>query len=222
MVPFPFGINLNSLNCSINPSFAITCNNATNPPKAFLMDSNLQVYDISNTELRISNYLAYRCYHQFGNLTDAKNISTSLGDTSYTYSVANVFTVVGCDDYANIYNAPKGSLPKGCSTTCQNINEVTENKTCSGNGCCQVPINVMQYFRVYLQTYNKHVNVSSFNRCGYAFMGEKGRFNFPGKSDLSDPTFWNRTMGSVPRVLDWVIGDKNCTEAAKNSNSPIK
>ncbi|KAK1355639.1 putative wall-associated receptor kinase-like protein 16 [Heracleum sosnowskyi] len=220
-IPYPFGINSKGLDCSINPSFSITCNNTTNPPKAFLMDGNVQVYDISNNELRISNFLAYRCYSQSGSLTNDHSTYLDLGDTTYMYSAANVFTVVGCDDYANIYNAPEGTLPKGCSTTCQNIYEVTENETCSGSGCCQVPINVMHYFRVYLHTYNNHTNVVDFNRCGYAFMGEKGKFTFRGESDLIDPTFWNRTLETVPIVLDWVIGNENCTEAAKNSNSPI-
>ncbi|KAL1819123.1 hypothetical protein ACET3Z_013992 [Daucus carota] len=223
VVPYPFGINSESLNCSINPSFAITCNSSTKPPKAFLMNGNVQVYDISNTELRISNYLAFRCYDKFGNLTSDEYSYISLGETSFTYSAANVFTVVGCDDLANIYNAPAGTLPKGCSTTCQNINEVTENETCSGSGCCQVPINVVQYFRAYLHSYNDHTNVSSFNRCGFAFMGEKGSFTFRGKSDLADPVaFWNRTRQSVPIVLDWVIGNKSCTEAAHLKSSVCK
>ncbi|KAL8093074.1 wall-associated receptor kinase 2-like [Apium graveolens] len=221
-VPYPFGINSNSLNCSINPSFAITCDDSTNPPQAFLMDGDVQVYDISNTELRIANTVAYRCYSESGQLTDDQYMYTALWGTSYMYSAANVLTIVGCDDYANIYNAPEGTLPKGCSTTCQNIDEVTENETCSGSGCCQVPINVIQYYKAYLHSYNDHENVSSFNDCGYAFMGEKDRFRFRGKSDLNDSTFWNRTMETVPIVLDWVIGDENCTEAAKNSSkSPI-
>ncbi|KAL8093073.1 hypothetical protein AgCh_035090 [Apium graveolens] len=234
-VPYPFGINSNGLNCSVDPDFGITCHNSTHPPLLKLSPRgghSAIVYDISNSELRISNYVAYRCYDQQGFTFLDKTTDFGLIDTSFLYSAANVFTVVGCDDFANIYNDPSTvSLPKGCSTTCDNKEKVNANGTCTGSGCCQVPIDILQYFRMNLQTYtnNTSASISSFNKCGYAFMAEKGRFNFSGTSDLDDQIvsfhdgsgFWNRTTENVPLVLDWAIGDKDCTQAAQDSSSPL-
>ncbi|KAK1355641.1 hypothetical protein POM88_048897 [Heracleum sosnowskyi] len=217
MIPYPFGINSS---CSINPNFVVTCNETTDSPKAFLMGGNVQVYDISNFQLRISNSVAYSCYNQLG--TTIVNVSSSvhLGCTSYMYSDDNEFTVVGCDDFGKLYNN-QSSLPKGCSTTCENIDEVPINGACAGSGCCQVPINLLKNFTIVLDSYNKHRDVSIFNNCGYAFLGERDSFVFQGKSDLNDSTFWNRTMDNVPIVLDWVIGNNNCAEAALGKNSSV-
>ncbi|KAL8093069.1 wall-associated receptor kinase 2-like [Apium graveolens] len=216
-VPYPFGIVSQGLTCSKDSSYDIICNYSTSPPKAILQIGEVEVHDISNSELRISNLLAYACYTS-GVAAEEQSLFNRLGGTPYMYSKANVLTVVGCDDYANLYNAPEGYLPKGCTTTCQNTGEITENE-CSGNGCCQVSINIHKYFELSLLSYFNHTNVSSFSSCGYAFFGEKNRFNFQGISDLTDPAFRNKTEASVPLVLEWVIGDKICTQVNQDSNS---
>ncbi|KAK1355681.1 putative wall-associated receptor kinase-like protein 16 [Heracleum sosnowskyi] len=217
-VPYPFGIKSEGLSCSKDSLFDITCNNSTNPPKAFINTGNLEVLDISNSELRISNLLSYKCYDTFGKRTERQSVYFGLGKNPYLFSKANVLTVVGCDDFARIYNSPEGYLPKGCTTTCQNISEVTENE-CSGGGCCQVSINIKRYYKLFLSSYYNHANVSSFSRCGYAFFGERSRFTFKGLSDLKNPDFFNTTTASVPIVLDWAIGKNSCTEAYQDSNS---
>ncbi|XP_074351065.1 wall-associated receptor kinase 1-like isoform X2 [Apium graveolens] len=219
-VPYPFGIISEALNCSIDPSFDITCNNSFYPPKAFLRTSNIEVYDISNAELKISTFVSYRCYDQSGKIVDGgQTWSVSLAGTSYRYSDENVFTIVGCDDFASIYNDKNSKYRKGCMTTCSNIEEVTGNE-CYGSGCCQVSVNVEKYFEIYLSSdYNHTYGVSSFNRCGYAFLGEKSSFKFRGTSDLNDTDFANRTAANVPIVLDWAIGNKNCSEAIKDPDS---
>ncbi|KAK1355638.1 putative wall-associated receptor kinase-like protein 16 [Heracleum sosnowskyi] len=215
-IPYPFGINSA---CSIKPTFVISCNDTTDPPKAFLMEGNVQVLDISNTELRITNYMAYRCYDQFGNIIDRRSSENTLGSTSYMYSAANVFTIVGCDDFTSVFNNRSSIYRKGCMTTCSNTEEVTRNQ-CSGSGCCQVSVNLDKYFRISLSSdFNHTYGVSSFNPCGYAFLGERGTFMFRGPSDLNDPTFMNRTKANVPVVLDWVIENKSCTEAVKDLDS---
>ncbi|KAL1819131.1 hypothetical protein ACET3Z_014000 [Daucus carota] len=179
-IPYPFGINST---CSIKPTFVVTCDNSTDPPKAFLMGGNVQVVDISNTQLRITNSVAYSCYSPSGELTYAQDSSIELGDTSYMYSDDNVFTVIGCDDFGNVLNNDYSSLPKGCITTCENIDEVRED--------------------------------------GPWLLSSEKNFKFKGKLDLTDSGFWNRTMETVPIVLDWVIGNRNCTEAAQYKNSSV-
>lgn len=219
-VPYPFGIISKGLNCSIDPSFDITCNSSFNPPKAFIQTGNLEVYDISNTEMRISTFVSYKCYSQSGKfIPEEQSWYVSLAGTSYHYSDANVFTIVGCDDFASIYNDRNSNYRKGCMTTCSNIVEVTGNE-CYGSGCCQVSVNVEKYFEIYLSSdYNHTFGVSSFNRCGYAFLGEKSSFKFRGTSDLNDTTFVNRTEANVPIVLDWAIGNKSCSKAIKDPDS---
>lgn len=64
---------------------------------------------------------------------------------------------------------------------------------------------------------NNHTNVSSFNPCGYAFLGEPIKFIF-NSSDLSNSSFANKVIEEVPVVIDWVIGNGSCTEAKKSSN----
>ncbi|KAG5552067.1 hypothetical protein RHGRI_010227 [Rhododendron griersonianum] len=63
------------------------------------------------------------------------------------------------------------------------------------------------------KTYKKE-EVWSFDKCGYAFMGEQDSFYFRSLSDISDPNFLNR----VPIVLDFAIGNQSCVEA-QNSNA---
>ncbi|KAL2517786.1 ATP binding protein [Abeliophyllum distichum] len=61
-----------------------------------------------------------------------------------------------------------------------------------------------------------HTNVSSFNLCGYSFLGEQGSYTFH-PSDVSDQNFVPRIVETVPMVIDWVIGNQTCAETQKSS-----
>ncbi|KAK1368526.1 wall-associated receptor kinase 2-like [Heracleum sosnowskyi] len=227
LIPYPFGIKSEDLDCAINPSFELKCDDSFHPPLAFSLTSDLvqfqHVHDISDTEVRVSCVVAYMCYNQSGGFTEGYIVQNGLDGTPFTYSTANVLTTVGCDDYANVYNDPRSFIPnlvfsdrfmpKGCSTTCLPGEKIPKDE-CSGSGCCQVPISFQKYFNIHVGTYNNHRNVSSFNECGFAFIGEKSRFKFRGISDLNDTTFRDR-IADIPIVLDWAIGDKNCSEAVR-------
>ncbi|KAK1398216.1 putative wall-associated receptor kinase-like protein 16 [Heracleum sosnowskyi] len=222
-VPFPFGIiskGNEDRNCSFNSGFDITCDTSTYPPKAFIKHWKIQIFNISDSTLRGSNILAERCYNQSGIKYKGIYASFNLSGTPYTFSDANVFTVVGCDDRGSIYQAEDDYLPKGCSTTCHNAEEVREGE-CLGTGCCQVSVNVVKYFDAFLYSYNNHTNnTSSFNPCGYAFLGERDKFSFRGLPDLKDAAFSNKTESAVPIVLDWVIAEnKTCAQADQDSQS---
>ena len=219
-VPYPFGIvseGHEDRNCSYNKWFGITCNTTTNPPKALMSIRDIEIYDISDTELRVSNDVAENCYDKSGAIYRTYKPSTDLDSTPYAFSLNNVWTVVGCDDYAENYQ--DAFVPKTCSSTCKNA-EVVEKEGCFGTGCCQLSLNAVWFSTIVLKTYNNHTNTSSFNPCGYAFMGEKNSFNTSLLSNLSDAAIKNKIMDTVPRVLDWVIyqGLKNCSEAAHDSS----
>ena len=100
-VPYPFGIGLGS-RCSIGAGFDINCNNSFNPPKAFIGAGNVEVVNIANNAIRIKNVVAFNCFNQQGNNTAENEISIDLSETPFTFSDANRFTIVGCDDLAQM------------------------------------------------------------------------------------------------------------------------
>ncbi|CAI9774793.1 unnamed protein product [Fraxinus pennsylvanica] len=212
-VPYPFGIGLGT-GCSIDPLFDISCNTSFNPPKPFLSYTNLEVTHISDSHVRIKNWVASSCYNQLGNLT--AGFVVSVGLTQYfSFSEMNKFTVVGCDDIAIIAGTKGRNFTGGCVSTCSSEESVLDGD-CSGTGCCQTSVpKGMQSFSTYMESIDNHTNV--WSRCGYAFLGEQDSFTFH-KANLTDLKFRNRTALNVPVLLDWVIGTQNCTESHKSNN----
>ncbi|XP_074351292.1 putative wall-associated receptor kinase-like 16 [Apium graveolens] len=223
-VPFPFGIQVEGhedRSCSLNYGFDIICNTSTDPPKAFIKSwKNIEIFDISDKELRISNNVAAKCYNRSGLVYREDRVSTEVDGITYTFSSTNLLTVVGCDDYVEF--VADADLRKGCGTTCRNVEEVDKDG-CFGTGCCQVSLNVFNFYTILLNSYENHTtknNIWNFNPCSYAFLGERNSFNHSLLSDLSDPTLKNKIEDTVPIVLDWVIDkSKNCSAAAQDPNS---
>lgn len=219
-IPYPFGIGIGA-GCSIGPWYDINCNTSFNPPKPFITSSNLEVIGISNDQVRIKNWVATLCYSQNGQPKYNNQVSINLGTSPFTFSnAANSFFLLGCDDYAFISATQGRNFTSGCETLCSEPGYLIDG-ACSGIGCCQTAIPkgletiIFQVFSLH-----NHTTVWSFDPCTYAFVGDKDQFTFRGASDLSDPTFVNRTIDSVAIVLDWVIGSQNCTEA-ENTNSLV-
>ncbi|MBA0623909.1 hypothetical protein Godav_009344 [Gossypium davidsonii] len=71
-----------------------------------------------------------------------------------------------------------------------------------------IPKGVRNYV-LNFDTRRNHSNVLDFNPCSYGFVVEDGAYNFS-VSDLSNVNF-NTTK--FPIILDWTIGNQNCTEA---------
>ncbi|KAG5552346.1 hypothetical protein RHGRI_010432 [Rhododendron griersonianum] len=217
-VPYPFGIGNDSA-CSISFWLQLTCNTSFDPPKLFL--GGLQVLSISQTEVRVQNTVAALCYNQAGNQTYSSQFWMSLGDAwPYTFSdTENIFTVVGCNVYALISWSQQFST--GCLSVCSNGADVVAGNNCTGIGCCQSNIPMgLKNFDVFLGFVGNHTQVLSFDSCIYAFLGEQDRFQFNGTSDFNNLTsFINRTLGNVPVVLDFVIGNQTCLEAQNSSAS---
>ncbi|KAL8112833.1 hypothetical protein AgCh_020220 [Apium graveolens] len=223
-VPYPFGILVDgqdNLNCSVHNGFdfGIICNTSTNPPKAFLRYwKNVEIFDISDNELRISNNVAEKCYDESGSVYRDVGASIEVDGTTYTYSRANLLTVVGCDDYVDF--VADAGMRKGCGTTCRGAEEV-DTDGCFGTGCCQVSFNINNFFIIFLGSYENHTqyNISTFNPCSYAFLGERNSFNYSLLADLKDPNLKNKIQDTVPIVLDWVITRENCSTAAQDPDS---
>ncbi|KAK9059309.1 hypothetical protein SSX86_021928 [Deinandra increscens subsp. villosa] len=203
IVPYPFGIG-NDTGCSIDNSFHVTCNMSSDPPKLFLRSSTIEIYNISDSEIRIPTSVAYKCYNQNG--TIANEYDWWIGLSTFTFSQKNMLTVLGCDDYSFIRGTNGKDFSGVCSGVCSKIQDVSENGQCSGMGCCQTSIpKGIDYYNITLNSFQNHTGVHPFNQCGYAFLGEEGGFMFHGARDLYEST--------VRVVVDWVIAPKgSCTD----------
>ncbi|KAK1372786.1 putative wall-associated receptor kinase-like 16 [Heracleum sosnowskyi] len=217
IVPYPFGIGVGS-GCSIDSStwFDVNCSTSFNPPRAFMGTTNIQIFNISDSQLRISNYIGRRCYNQSGGLISDKSTYTNLLNSPFTFSDLNTFTVIGCDDIALITGSEQRNFTSGCISLCSKAEDVLDYG-CSGIGCCQTLIpRGLKYYYANLLSLRNHTRVWSFDPCSYAFLGETNSFKFRGASDLSDPTFINRTLDTVRIALDWVIGNQTCEQARES------
>ncbi|CAA3005692.1 wall-associated receptor kinase 2-like [Olea europaea subsp. europaea] len=199
-VPYPFGIGLDA-GCSIGPWYDINCSKSFNPPKPFLSRTNGEIIDISETKIRVkSNGIAYRCYNQTGGITREFPTVYGIDETSpFSFSNENKFIVVGCDDVSYMAKVATDNLISSCAAICSKSSDLSDG-SCSGIGCCQnsIPKGLKNYIN-FLNSYGNHTKVSSFNRCGYSFLGEQGRYRFH-PSDVSDSNFEHRIVETVPML----------------------
>ncbi|KAL0336743.1 UNVERIFIED_CONTAM: Wall-associated receptor kinase [Sesamum calycinum] len=187
-VPYPFGIGINT--------------------------GNLEILDISDDKVLIKNWVAASCYDQFGNITRRNQAFINLVSTPFAFSDINKFTVLGCDEFALIAGSEGRNFTSGCVSLCSSREDLIEGD-CSGIGCCQTAIpKGLKKFNSNLGSLNNHVNITSFDPCGYAFLGDPDNYRFSAH-DLIDASFQNWTIDNVPVVLDWAIGTENCSEAQK-------
>ncbi|XP_076895600.1 wall-associated receptor kinase 2-like [Bidens hawaiensis] len=222
-VPYPFGIGKDS-GCSLDDSFYMTCNMSSSDPILFLQSSNIEIYNISDSEFRIRTWPAFRCYESNGTMRNEFEWWSRLV-SPFTFAQKNKFTVLGCDDYSLIRGTKETDFSSGCLGLCGKAQDVPNDGQCSGSGCCQTSIpKGLDYYNVTLHTFKNHTDVWSFNQCGLAFLGEEGSFVFRGADDLSNPTdVWGRIRATVNVVVDWVIAPdtRGCNEstACKENSS---
>ncbi|KAL8166845.1 hypothetical protein V2J09_008344 [Rumex salicifolius] len=217
-VPYPFGIGSE---CSLEYWYQIVCNTTFDPPKPFLGEGNLEIIEISETQMKIKNWVAKQCYNTSGVMTtDRTGISLDLSTSPFTFSDTLKLVVVGCDDVGIITGTKGRNFQSGCISLCSREDDLLPGN-CSGLGCSQIPIpNSLKKLSISLQSLNNHTNVSSFDSCGYAFLAEDGNFSFKGAADFSNPLFYNRTVDNVPIVLEWNVGNgTTCSKAQQNQFS---
>ncbi|KAI3447801.1 hypothetical protein Pfo_004466 [Paulownia fortunei] len=215
-VSYPFGIGIGT-GCSLGSWFDVNCNTSFNPPRPFISTINLEIVDITDDKVLIKNWVAATCYDQFGNITRQNRASINLVGTPFTFSDTNKFTVLGCDEFALIAGSEGRNFTSGCVSLCSSSQDLIEGE-CSGIGCCQTAIpKGLKKFNSNLGSLSNHVDIWSFDPCGYAFLGDPDSFRFRA-SDLNDTRFQNRTIENVPVVLEWAIGAQNCSEAQKSND----
>ncbi|KAL7095291.1 hypothetical protein ACP275_10G014400 [Erythranthe tilingii] len=211
-VPYPFGIGVGS-GCGISQLFELNCTAG----RAY--NGDIRIFEISDSQMRISNVMSRRCYDRTGAAVLTNSASSNIIGTPFSYSELNRFTVVGCDDFALVTGSGGVNFTSGCVSFCSRAEDVIGGY-CSGIGCCQTSLpKGLKYYLTDLSSLKNHTAVSSFDPCSYAFLGEQERFVFRGASDLSDPNFMRRVLDTVPIVLDWAIGNLTCAEIDQSSGS---
>ncbi|KAK4388827.1 Wall-associated receptor kinase-like 2 [Sesamum angolense] len=205
-VPYPFGIGIKA-NCSINPFFDINCNPSFDPPKAFL--GNLEVLGISETKVHIRNKLTSLCFDDF--TPQNANFEMDLSGTPFSFSNQNKLTVVGCNHVS--FMSKLGTYISACVAVCSKPQELS-NVSCTGIGCCQASIpKGLQYIDTTMMFLNKPSGDDNFNPCGYSFLAEQNSYIFS-ISDISDPSFIDRTMETVHLLIDWAIPSRTCNDSS--------
>ncbi|KAI3893260.1 hypothetical protein MKX03_019095 [Papaver bracteatum] len=228
-IPYPYGIvKPNGDECSIDGvgyGYRITCNTSFQPPKPFIYGGNVKIREISETEICIRNTLATLCYNKFGNITlDLGLASIDVSPTPFTLSYTkNMFFGIGCKTHASLDGPDLHNYSSVCSSSCQSRESVVSG-ACFGNGCCQsttIPEGLKRFQVSHLVRQPENISdVSSFNPCSYAFIGEQDRYTF-NASDILDGNMFTSKGKDVPIVLDWAIGNKNSNTYCTNSDNNL-
>ncbi|KAK8681796.1 hypothetical protein V6N13_054197 [Hibiscus sabdariffa] len=205
-IPYPFGT---TPECYLNRAFLITCNKSSSTHRPQLGRGNLVVTNITlEGQVEVLNNVARDCYSASGTRVD--RYSPWLRASMYTISNdRNKFTAVGCDTYATVTAEREDSDTEyitGCISYCDKNDAKSFGNSCSGIGCCQIPIpSGLKNINVSVTSYNNHTYVWDFNPCSYAFVADQSKFNFSFTSfdELEDVEF-------LPMVLDWAIGNETC------------
>ncbi|KAG6626120.1 hypothetical protein CIPAW_15G025200 [Carya illinoinensis] len=217
-IPFPFGLSKDCfLGDDNDQSFSITCDGSDPKPKT----GNITVTNISIEahEMHVLTPVVKYCYSQSGDVQFWNNSYIILQATQSVSKTKNEFTVVGCDTIGMIGGFQNGDKYwTGCVSKCNTSLKSVVNGSCSGVGCCKVEFPYgWQYIDVHMRSIDNHVNVWGFNPCSYAFVVERGKFNF------STDYFKDLTAElRLPMVFDWVVGNKSCEEAKKKPNFACK
>ncbi|XP_047939147.1 wall-associated receptor kinase 2-like [Salvia hispanica] len=227
-ISYPFGIGSN---CSFDPSFTVSCNTTTEPPKAYLSIIDKQLIEINETYIRVKYpNLVSVCYESEGDSYKDSSVSVNLTGTLYSLSMyTNRLTAIGCDDTVLQSNGTYNN--GGCSAFCEeDISTQTGycpfDPTSIGSGCCQSQIvGESGLVGAKLVDLSRKVQRRKLFPCSHAFIQEVSDTNETG---FSYPLFYlhnstalqkdNWASATSPPVvrLDWIAGVENCSQAKLN------
>ncbi|KAB2093130.1 hypothetical protein ES319_A02G076000v1 [Gossypium barbadense] len=214
-IPYPFGT---MEGCYLNKNFYINCTETADSFKAYLAYTDFIVIDITmEGQLQILTTVARDCYSapRIPVMRVPQIISLSPFSIYNVSNTRNKFTAIGCDTYAYLYGfVGNKSYRAGCMSLCNRFEDLVDG-SCSGFGCCQIQIpDGLKTIDVVAYSFNRHVNVSDFNPCSYAFIVEESRFRFS-----SGYVQYISEDYKFPVSLDWVVSNETCVEAAKNPSN---
>lgn len=209
-IPYPFGIGNSTEQgnapCYLDPKFELSCVN-----NSILYIGNLQVLDIDilHTQMEVLFYVSKYYGYEYEENTKP-TLNTEWLSIS---SKENKFITVGCDSYGYLdstYNS--NTYSTGCLTRCHG-NEMFDNGTCSGIGCCQVDIpSRMRNITVEAFSFNESLLPSRICRT-YSFVVKNNNYSF------SSTHLKGLPFKEVPIVLDWHVGEfeDNCSTVSKKN-----
>ncbi|KAH6781362.1 hypothetical protein C2S51_006655 [Perilla frutescens var. frutescens] len=225
-ISYPFGVGSN---CSLGPSFDITCNTSTNPPKPYLsiFKNPMQLIEIKPSQIRVTlpDLLTVACYYHFGgppwvglgpNRTVEDNSdfdSFSLVGSQYTWSEENWLTALGCDDLVLGRGEGDQVYGGGCVSYCAAAKDSGGLGFCpdndygypAGNGCCRTTVpKGITMLRAQLTNLGEKLHEAKLFNCSYAFIQEKLISN---QSKFSYPlSYLNSRTEFVDDNYRWITG----------------
>ncbi|TVT99509.1 hypothetical protein EJB05_55120, partial [Eragrostis curvula] len=214
-IPYPFGIG----NCSA-PGFHLSCKqNEDGILKLFL--GRVEVLNISLPlgQIKVMHHISSSCYNAESGRMEYNDWHWNLTGTPYVFShIGNMFTVLGCRTLAYIGGSKNNAntYTSGCVTMWSpSYNEMdpTDDGSCSGMGCCQTAIpKGLKYYRVWFYPVLNTSDIYESCRCSYAVLMDSSNFRFS-TQDLTTSEFNDTFDGRQPLVLEWAIGQDNCSVA---------
>ncbi|KAF3450259.1 hypothetical protein FNV43_RR06339 [Rhamnella rubrinervis] len=223
-VPLPFGMDDKTY---LDDTFLITCNKSFNPPKAFLMTSNIEVKNISidEGELSVMKFIAKDCYNELGIRNEIKSNRPSTRFTVNTISsTKNKFFAIGCDTNAFVQAVEVGErYATGCISFCGDKTTSFISESCSGAGCCKTTIaDGLKRIKVVVNSYYNHSGILEANPCSYAFVADETKFKLMFPANTSFKEF--ESIEKLPMVINWAIGNESvrCDVAKKRNNYACK
>ncbi|XP_062094666.1 wall-associated receptor kinase 2-like [Humulus lupulus] len=172
---------------------------------------------VDDATMSVTIPYSFDCYHKNGSLARRLDVGVELR-SHFTFSNSeNKLLAFGCDTQV-FMNATEYRFGSGCISLCgENLNMSTET-SCSGFGCCQTSVpKHLKNLSIVMGSINKHIDVNSFNPCGYAFLVDQRSFDIS-KMRLD---FLPEQVENSSVLLDWVVGKQTCEEAKLNTSSYV-
>ncbi|KAK4253578.1 hypothetical protein QN277_010232 [Acacia crassicarpa] len=223
-IPYPFGVGQQpgtSRNCFLDyqSSFNLTCNNSTS--KLYFFNVPVSNISLQQSQMEISINVSKSCYNQ-----SQPSVPYQLNAGAFTISSnQNKFVTIGCDAvglFATMDNSKSNFTPySGCVAICDKRPPreiiMTDDKTCSGTGCCEVDFRAaIYYIEIVAGSLFNHTDVSSFNNCTYALVVKRDWFSF------SLDYLSNFPYDLVPIVLEWTVSNDSCRNASGKEDYACK
>ncbi|KAK4253581.1 hypothetical protein QN277_010235 [Acacia crassicarpa] len=220
-IPYPFGVGQQpntSRNCFLDYQslFNLTCNNSTS--KLYFFNVPVSNISLQQSQMEISMNISKDCYNQ-----SQPSVPYILKTGAFTISRnQNKFVTIGCDAVGYFGTMETNfTADSGCVAICDKPPPreiiMTDDKTCSGTGCCQVDFGAgINNIVIQAASLSNHTNVSRFNNCTYALVVKRDWFSF------SLDYLSNFPYDVVPVVLEWTVSNDSCRNASGKQDYACK